>query len=596
MFSKVKSVKKLNKRENCYDIQVEDSHCYYSNGILSHNSVAVVDSIVYALFGKTTKNLRTDEVVNNINECDCFVELSFNIRDDEYRILRYRKHTQFGNDLIIEKNNILMLNADNKRNVQKLIESIIKISFKSFILSIVLSSEKVANFAEVDQIERKCIIENLLMYDFISKYHRATKQILRKIKPQIEKLESRYNDKKETIKTLTNNLLKYIEKYENKIKEKQNRVDDLKNKNKKWKNINLAQEVENRRLLTKRQEELENIEDKIDDQNKYISEMKNKIYKLKKDKVVKQEETDSYLKNPESCPVCGNKIKDITFKKFIEEKQKEIIDIEKEINEIAIKEKEFTKKICRKEKRLLKKKEEIKELLLSITNELSNEDISNLQTKITSRESEIIVLQQQLEADIEEDEYVISTENKIDEIKNEIKFLKLQIGKLEEELIYYKWWKDALSNSPSSLKSFCINHILTSLNKYINYYLSFFKYDMSYSLDEDLNDNIIKDGKAITFAHLSRGEKRSVEITLLFALYEIIRLKMPDNINLIVLDELLSNFLDDIRVGGALSILQELETRGFDVFIIEHKEIIKDTLMCNTLNVTKDKKGFSTIF
>jgi DNA repair exonuclease SbcCD ATPase subunit len=59
-----------------------------SNG--SGKSSAVVDSIVYALYGKTTKKLLTDDVVNNINKKDCFLELGFQIGKDDYRIERYR--------------------------------------------------------------------------------------------------------------------------------------------------------------------------------------------------------------------------------------------------------------------------------------------------------------------------------------------------------------------------------------------------------------------------------------------------------------------------------------------------------------------------
>ena len=73
-----------------------------------------------------------------------------------------------------------------------------------------------------------------------------------------------------------------------------------------------------------------------------------------------------------------------------------------------------------------------------------------------------------------------------------------------------------------------------TINKYINYYLTFFGYDITYELDAELEDIIIKDGEDISFNQLSGGEKRSVEISLVFALYEIVKLKMPDNINIIV--------------------------------------------------------------
>lgn len=595
MFSKVKSIKKINKTDNCYDIQVENTSCYYSNDILSHNSALVVDSIVYALFGKTTKKIKADKAINNINDKDCFVELSFNIQNDVYIIRRYRKHTQFENNLVIEKNGVTSNDSDQKRSTQKLIENIIKISFKSFVLSIVLSQEKVANFAEVDPLERKRIIENLLMYDFISKYHRADKQIMRKIKPTIERLTSQYVDKKEVVKTLTNNLLKYIDTWENNIGLKKNKIANLKKEIEEWKNLNLTEELNNRNLLKRRIEEKETLEDKTSGLTEYIAEILEKIKNARKNKVLRTSKIDKYLLNPEDCPVCGNSINSERFQKFIYSENEEVKKLTKEIDELIEKEKELKKKLNRKEKRLKYKSEEINQLRESINDDLSEDDIQNINDKITGNESEIKVLQEQIDIDIEKDEYIINTQKEIDKVKLDSEHLRRKIRRHEEELSYFEWWKDALSNSPNSMKSFCINHILKSLNKYINYYLSFFKFDIQYKLDENLDDNLVKDGKEYTFGQLSRGEKRTVEISLLFALYETIRLKMPDEINLIVLDELLSNFLDDVRIEGALNILQELEERGFDIFVIEHKEIIKESLMCNTLNVIKDQKGFSIL-
>jgi DNA repair exonuclease SbcCD ATPase subunit len=565
-----------------------------SNG--SGKSAAIVDSIVYALFGQTTKKIKADSVVNNKTKKDCFVELSFNIGNDIYIIRRYRLHSEFSNNLFIEKNGSDLQESDSKRNTQKLLEDIIKMSFKSIILSIVLSSEKVANFAEVEKLERKKIVENLLMYDFISKYHMGSKKILRKEKPKLERLISRKKDKQEIVNTLAKNLLKYLESWEKKRNEKKEKIEDLESKNKEWKNLNLKEEKENRKLLRKKEEELNILSKKDGEIEDDIKDLKKTLKNKEQDIKEKEQKIEVYLENPEECPVCGNEIKDEKFNSFIKEKlddvdkiKKEIDNIEKKINKLVISQK-------RREKRIEKKEEEIKEIKFLINLELNDEDVKDLNSKINNNNLEISLLKKQLEVDVEDDEYIIETQNKIDSVKDEIKLINTNIKEIEEDIKYYEWWKDALSNSPSSMKTFCINYILKSLNKYINYYLTFFGYDMSYQLDQELDDIIIKDGEETTFGHLSRGEKRSVEISLLFSLYEVVRLKMPDEINIIILDELLSNYLDDVRINGALKILQELEERGLDVFVIEHKNLIKDALMCRTINVIKDKKGFSSLY
>ena len=182
-----------------------------SNG--SGKSTAIVDSVTYALFGKTTKRLKAEDVVNNKTKKNCYVELAFEINQKNYTIRRWRAHEEYGNRLILEENGA-DISKDKMPDTQDLIESIILIDFKPFVQSIVLSQENIANFASAEPLERKRIVENLLMFGFITQFHKGTKEILRKINPQLELLQGFYIDKKATIKTLTDNLIKYVEKWE----------------------------------------------------------------------------------------------------------------------------------------------------------------------------------------------------------------------------------------------------------------------------------------------------------------------------------------------------------------------------------------------
>lgn len=563
-----------------------------SNG--SGKSTAIVESVVYALFGQTTKKLKAEQVVNNKIKKDCFVEISFNINQDSCLIRRYRQHSKFENALVFEKNGV-DISAEKIRETQKLIESTIKISFKSFILSIVLSQEKMAGFAENDPIERRKTIENLLMYDFISKYHKAIKETLRIIKPEIESLRRTYKDKKETVNTLASNLLSYVERWENSEKTKSNRVKELKDELDGWKEINPSEEVKEREDLRKRKEEKENSINKKEAFEESLFTAIGDLKKLKNKLKLKSEEIEEINKNPENCPVCGNTIKDKLFKDYLQKRINERDELQELINMQKENIKDLKAKIRKYERKIEQKVQEIIELNKKIYVNLSDEEIYNLQEKITSAESEINVLESQIETPIEEDKYIINTQDEIEKNKLEYKRIYKKIQRLEKEQTHYEWWRDALGNSPNSMKSFCVNHVLKSLNKYINYYLDFFGYDISYELNAELEDIIIKDDEQTTFNQLSGGEKRSVEISLLFSLYEIVRLKMPDNINIIVLDEILSNYLDDVRITGALEILSDLEKRKLSIFVIDHKNLIKESLDCKMIEVIKNKDGFSSL-
>lgn len=563
-----------------------------SNG--SGKSTAVVESVVYALFGQTTKKLKAEQVVNNKIKKDCFVEVSFNINQDNYLIRRYRKHNEFDNLLVFEKNNV-DISAEKLRETQRLIESTIMISFKSFILSIVLSQEKMAGFAENDPVERRKIIENLLMYDFISKYHRAAKETLRTIRPEIEVLRRTYKDKKDTVDTLTRNLLNYVEKWESAEDQKKNRIEDLKEELEEWRKINPSEEIKERESLKKKKREKGDLADRKESIEDSLFSASGSLKRLKSKLKEKKEEIDDINENPENCPVCHSKIKDDIFKDYLLKRTNERDELQDLINGEEDNIKNLKIRIRKIDKKIGTKTKEIVALNEKIVIDLSDEEVQNLQDKIRGAESETSVLESQLGTPIEEDSYILSTQELIHKSKLEYKRIRKKVQRLEKEMTHYEWWRDALGNSPNSMKSFCVNHILKSLNKYINYYLEFFGYDIKYELNAELEDLIIKDGEEISFNQLSGGEKRSVEISLVFSLYEIVRLKMPDNINIIVLDEILSNYLDDVRITGTLEILSELEERELSIFVIDHRNLIKENLDCKLIEVTKNKDGFSSL-
>lgn len=563
-----------------------------SNG--SGKSAAVVDSIVYALFGQTTKKLKADQIVNNRMKSNCYVELSFSMNNEDYLIRRYRLHSELGNTLVFEKNGT-DISGEGIRETQASIESIIKMSFKSFVLSIILSQEKISNFAESDPLERRKIIENLLMYDFISKYHKATKEILRVLNPEIQKTIDHIDEREETIGALSDGLMQYIDKWEDELKKKRDRIADLEEHLEELNKVDVPSEQKHRAEVKVINSEVSNLSDELRPYEQIESQGKRQISVLRNRLNEKHKEIEELNENPEECPVCGSKVKDGVLDEYLQAKVDRLESIKEEIQE---QQKIFDDKKKSKgllEDQLRSKKEERDTLKRKINSELTDDDLQHITEKISHAKSEIKILESQLDVKIEDDSYIIEAQSKVDQIKDKRKKLRRKLKRLEEEAEYYNWWKSALSSSPNSIKTFCVNHVLQSLNKYIAYYLEFFKFDVSYELDNELNDVIVKDDEETTFAQLSAGEKRAIELSLVFALHEIIRLKMPDEINIIVLDELLSTNLDEVRISAGVDILSELATRDLSVFVIDHKNYLKDNLECKTINVIKAKDGTSFI-
>lgn len=87
--SSVTSVELLNEKDTLYDIQVAEVHQYYTNGIVSHNTVLTVDLLLFLFFNETTKTTKAEEIFNRFSNYDkVHVKGEIIIDGDEYIIIR----------------------------------------------------------------------------------------------------------------------------------------------------------------------------------------------------------------------------------------------------------------------------------------------------------------------------------------------------------------------------------------------------------------------------------------------------------------------------------------------------------------------------
>tara|TARA_R110000868_G_scaffold176916_3_gene414952 strand:+ start:29301 stop:31544 length:2244 start_codon:yes stop_codon:yes gene_type:complete len=66
--SKVKSVELQDFKDTLYDIQVDEVHQYYTNGIVSHNTVLLIDTMKFLLFGVTSKYKKNEQLFHKYRD------------------------------------------------------------------------------------------------------------------------------------------------------------------------------------------------------------------------------------------------------------------------------------------------------------------------------------------------------------------------------------------------------------------------------------------------------------------------------------------------------------------------------------------------
>jgi DNA repair exonuclease SbcCD ATPase subunit len=161
-----------------------------------------------------------------------------------------------------------------------------------------------------------------------------------------------------------------------------------------------------------------------------------------------------------------------------------------------------------------------------------------------------------------------------------------------------QFWENALSSKKNSLKSWCINTIIAFLNDKVRYYVDrFFDGSVSVVFDTELNETITCYENDRVYGQFSGGEKRRLNIAILFALNELIKTNLSSSkLNVMFLDEVLGNYLDERGVSTILDILQEKRDEdGAAIYVVEHKDSFKEYPYFQHITVVKGADNYSRI-
>ena len=146
----------------------------------------------------------------------------------------------------------------------------------------------------------------------------------------------------------------------------------------------------------------------------------------------------------------------------------------------------------------------------------------------------------------------------------------------------------------SGIKAKIIKNYLPTINEIINKYLNEMNFFVSFTLDQEFNEQI-KSRHRDTFSYMnfSEGEKSRIDLAILLAWREIAKIKNSSYCNLLILDEIFDSSLDSVGVDDLMKILKKLALNS-NVFVITHKA---DQLVDRfNRNITFSKKNnFSRI-
>lgn len=255
---------------------------------------------------------------------------------------------------------------------------------------------------------------------------------------------------------------------------------------------------------------------------------------------------------------------------------------------------------CKKQKELLIEIDELKEKKSKLEISKYTESYLNSIEEEIKKQEDIIAKSNTTIASVNaavkstyDKDYVEKIKSDIEGLKEKATVAKEQLEAIEDDKKHYEYLKECCSNKSNGFKKFFIGEMIPVFNEKINQYLPFFfnNKKIEVSFDKDLVETIKCDGKEITYASLSCGQKTRMEIAAAFALFGLSRVFFSNQSGLLIVDELLDRGLDEFGIKASLSILEGF-AQDSKVYVISHNKTVTENIT-DVIEVKADENGFS---
>jgi DNA repair exonuclease SbcCD ATPase subunit len=526
----------------------------------------IADAIYFGVFGETLRDLKKENIINNVNRkgCEVVLELAINNMDkkEDIQIIRTIEPSKcylyingedktrdsitnttsyiaskissnpevFQNCVIMTINNTIPFMAKKKQEKRKFIEDIFNLSV----------------FGDMLDILKTDINEKKKVFDIsVAKHDEIQKTILTYEKQKEASSFERYKKKE-----------KYLTRQENNTKE-------IKEINDKLTKFVLPDVEQIKKDIAEQETNTLKVDNKLKDVRHTISENTTLISQCNK-------KLTSVGTDKEVCPTCLRSIEETDRNHIKNEKKKikvEIENYETDIEKLKVEEKQYITLQNALDTRIQKLRENASEYKHKV------KEKQNLEERLSQLEKWQIELQQDLK-DIDNDSN--SFDALIQEQNKRLTDIKSEIDSIKKDLNLFDVVKFVVSEE--GVKSYIVKKILQLFNSKLAYYLKKMDANCICTFNEYFEEEIIDNkGKNCSYFNFSGAERKNIDLACLFTFMDIRRLQGDVSFNFSIYDELFDSSLDERGVELVISILKErVEKYKESIMVISHrKESIK---------------------
>ena len=504
---------------------------------------ALVDAIVFGLFGKPYRRINKPNLVNSINGKDLSVEIEFTTGDKTIMVRRGIKPNIFE----IFQNGKKIDEKDNTRDQQVFFEeNIIKTNYRTFTQIVILGSSNYIPFMHLTPASRREFIESLLDIDIFSVMNRLLKErlsVLKTLKTKndsdIKRTEEVIDVQMDMVDKLETRNQSEIENIDRDIQKYEDEKDGINGKLKELKPI----------IDTDYQpinERMESLNEKADRGRNVLSDFKSSLRRTEK--------SIKFMKDNADCPTCHQHIEE-------DFRNESIKDYENDIDRHNT----LIEDILKLNQKVAKDTEDVDKKIKTYNDACS---------KMDSLESNYATIQNMIQS---------LSKKKVNVVQDNLIEEKNKLDSLREKIVLYKGneevfdEKDELYDAASRLlrddgiKSLIISQYIPVINKLINRYLEKMNFGVSFTLDENFNEEIkSRHRDKFTYDSFSEGEKQRIDIALLQTWRSVAEMKNSMSTNLLLLDEVFDSSLDVDGMEDYLEILKGVSQKN-NIYIISHK-------------------------
>jgi len=501
-----------------------------------------LDAITFALFGKPFRNINKPQLVNSVNEKDCVVEIEFKAGKSHHKVIRGIKPNVF--EIYTDG---LLVNQDAKaKDYQDYLEKIIlKMNYKSFTQIVILGSTNFTPFMQLSAYDRRTVIEDLLDIQIFSAMNVVVKNKLHTLKDEAAQLKIQIDNTKDKIDLhkkhldeLKKNTKELLDAKKKEFEENSQTLKDLAIEltEKETQIETIVLSISDEEFTTKRFQKLNNLEAKIE----------GNIQKLEND-------IEFYSVNS-TCPTCDQAINN---------KDEKVHTCTSKISELT--------------EGLTKLKEESDAVLQRInTIKTTQKELKSLEqdlVRITTHRKQVrsYIAKIQEEIDIIQSKPAMSDEFKAQSktLLNALQAFNDKRKEVSEQTQHYDIVAQLLKDG--GIKSKIIKQYVPVINKLVNKYLAAMDFFVNFNIDEEFKETIkSRHRDDFSYENFSEGEKKRIDLALLFTWRSVAKLKNSVNTNLLIFDEVFDGSLD---INGTEEFMKliNMMNEGTNIFVITHK-------------------------